>query len=79
MTSISYDEIFNFFFGEIDSDVDLLKLEEEDLLELELEYLHKAISKPYILRLFSKFNFDDENKTLTFEMSFQVIPANENI
>lgn len=74
MTSIDYDDIFSFFLGEIDSDASLLSLSREDLEELEKEYLRKAASKPTVRRMFSIFLFDEEEKSISYEMK---IPDDE--
>ena len=51
--NISYEKVFDRYFGLID-DVKELSLEESDLHEILAERLHSAISSPFIRRLFSR-------------------------
>ena len=66
MTSISYDDIFSYFLGEI-NDIELVSLEISSAYSVMCEYLHKAIAKPYVRKLFSCIEFDDEILTLNYE------------
>lgn len=67
MASIQFETVFNYFLGYV-TDFDFLELDESDLAELEVEYLHKALSKPYLRRLFSSLSIDDDGEEVTFEM-----------
>lgn len=67
MTSISYDDIFAYFLGEI-NDIELINLEESLVYQVMCEYLHKAIAKPYVKKLFSNIEFDDEVLTLNYQL-----------
>lgn len=70
MTSISYDEVFDKFIGNV-TDYQLTSLDISDAYSIMAEYLHKALSEPYVRRLFSSIAADDEVQTLTFEMAFE--------
>lgn len=72
MTSILYENVFDYFFGEIDSDPMLMSLKDEYLIQLENEYLKKAAYKPYVRRLYKIFILNDETQTISFEMKFPV-------
>lgn len=67
MTSISYDDIFAYFLGEI-NDIELINLEESLVYAVMCEYLHKAIAKPYVRKLFSSIEFDDEVLILNYQL-----------
>ena len=69
--NISYEKVFNRYFGLID-DVKELSLEESDLIELLSERLHSAVSDPFIRRLFSTLKFDDEIQQFEFELTTSV-------
>ena len=64
--NISYEKVFDRYFGLID-DVKELSLEESDLYEILAGRLHSAISSPFIRRLFSTLKLDDEIQQLEFE------------
>lgn len=67
MSSLSYDEIFSNFLGNITDPV--LAKEAADLVnEMMVEYLHKSVSGVYVRRLFSSILLDDEVQTLTYSM-----------
>ncbi len=70
MTSISYDDVFDKFIGNV-TDIELTSLNESDAYALMGEYLHKSVSEPYVRRLFSSIALDDEVQTLTFEMKLE--------
>lgn len=65
--NISYEKVFNRYFGLID-DIKELSLEESDLYEILTERLHSACSTPFIRKLFSTLKFDDEIQQFTFEL-----------
>lgn len=67
MTSISYDEVFDKFIGSV-TDYELTSLDMSDAYNLMAEYLNKAVSEPYVRRLFSSISLDDEIQTLSYEM-----------
>lgn len=71
MTSISYDDIFSQFLGNI-NDYQLSSLIASDSYVLMVEELHKALSKPYLRRLFSQSELDDEIQTFSFDMEYAV-------
>lgn len=67
MTSISYDDIFSYFLGGV-TDYGIASLDTSDAVALMMEQLHKAVAEPYVRRLFSSIQLDDEIMTLTCEM-----------
>ena len=69
--NISYEKVFDRYFGLID-DVKELSLEESDLYEILAGRLHSAISSPFIRRLFSTLKLDDEIQQLEFELTTSV-------
>lgn len=67
MSSLSYDEIFSNFLGNITDPV--LAGQNENLAnEIMVECLHKAVSSVYVRRLFSSVTLDDEIQTMIFTM-----------
>lgn len=71
MSSLSYDEIFSNFLGNITDPV-LAEQAESLANEIMVEYLHKAVSAVYVRRLFSSITLDDDIQTLTFTMKTTV-------
>ena len=69
--NISYEKVFDRYFGLID-DVKELSLEESDLYEILAGRLHSAISSPFIRKLFSTLKLNDENQQLEFELTTSV-------
>ena len=69
--NISYEKVFNRYFGLID-DVKELSLEESALYEILTGRLHSVISSPFIRRLFSTLILDDEIQQLEFELTTSV-------
>lgn len=68
--TLSYEDIYSFFLGYI-TDHNIAAMSMQDAYDLMSENLHKAVSKPYVRRLFSEFNNDSEIMTLTFEMDYK--------
>ena len=67
MSSLSYDEIFSNFLGNITDPV--LAGQNDNLAnEIMAECLHKSVSSVYVRRLFSSITLDDEIQTMTFTM-----------
>ena len=67
MSSLSYDEIFSNFLGNITDPV--LAGQNDNLAnEIMVECLHKSVSSVYVRRLFSSITLDDEIQTMTFTM-----------
>ena len=65
MTSVYTDDIYSMFLGYV-KDNDLLVKKEYIANEFMSEWLKKAYSKPYVRRLFSSINCDEES--LSFEL-----------
>lgn len=68
MTSLDYMDIYNDFLGYI-KDFELIKLEDDEFNELMLEYLKKALSKPYLRKLFTTLTLNEEFGCIEFEMA----------
>ena len=70
MTSLQYEDIFGYFLGYV-SDFHITNLSEENAYELMAEYMHKAISKPYMRKIFSTAILDDDMEEFMFELSYK--------
>lgn len=66
MTS-KYNDIYSCFLSKI-TDYKFVSLPADDAYELMNGWLHSAVSKPYIRRIFSSLALDDEVATITFEV-----------
>lgn len=71
MTSVNYDVIFSYFLGYV-TDHQLASMSMQDAYDFMVEYLHKALAKPYTRRLFSSCDIDDNIQVITFEMEYVV-------
>lgn len=67
MTSISYDEIFSQFLGLVE-DNKFWSQDANDVNEILVELLHKAVYTSYVYRLFSSISTEDPTQMLIFEM-----------
>ena len=67
MSSIDYELIFNGFLSNI-TDYKIATQDEDVTTEQLTEYLHKAVSTPYIRALFMSVVLDDDFETITYEM-----------
>lgn len=67
MTSISYEEIFSSFLGNI-TDYNIASMNATDAFELMTEYLHKTIADPYVRHIFSEVSLDDETQLLSYAL-----------
>lgn len=71
MAQLNYDDIFSGFLGNI-TDAKLASLSISDAESLMIEYLHNAISNPYVVHLFESFAFDDEVHIFSFVMRLEI-------
>lgn len=71
MPSISYDEVYSRFYTKVAA-YDLLSLREDTLNEFLCSYLHSAVSKVYVRKLFSSVSFKDDVKLFTFAMDYVI-------
>lgn len=69
MTSIDYKDIFESFLGNI-TDYNFANLSTSDSYQLMAETLHKAVSNPFVYRIFSSASLDDETQEFTYEMRY---------
>ena len=67
MASLTYDEIYSSFLGNITDPV-LAGYAESLANDIMVEDLHKAVSAVYVRRLFSSITLDDDIQTMTFTM-----------
>lgn len=67
MTS-TYSYIYSCFLSKI-TDYKLLNIPEDNAYELMREWMHSAVSDPYVRRVFSSLTLDDEIETITFEIA----------
>lgn len=74
MTS-TYDKIYSRFLNKV-SDYEFANFDEPDMTQRMLEWLQSALSQPYIYRIFTEFNADDE----VAQMEYTIInPVNDYI
>ena len=71
MASLDYEDVFNSFLGNI-TDHKLLTLDESDVSELLMEYLHKSISQAYIFSLFDDVELDDDSEVISYELKYEI-------
>lgn len=71
MTSISYEEIFSSFLGNV-TDYNLASLSATDAFEIMSEFLHKSVADPYVNRLFLEYSIDDEGQVLFYSLANSV-------
>ena len=67
MPSIEYDDVYKRALAKI-NDLDLANYTEEDFREYMKEWLHSAISNPYLRKKFSNFSFDDDLEEINFSL-----------
>lgn len=69
MTSISYEDVFSYFLGNI-TDYQIAELDAGNADEVMKEYLQKTLADPKIYTLFSAFSCEEEG--INFEMDYKV-------
>lgn len=62
--SIPYDDIYSEFLLSIE-DWDIASLSEDTAYSFMSGYLSSAVSEPYVRKIFSEFEMDDDNETIT--------------
>lgn len=67
MTSLSYEDIFSDFLGNV-TDYNIAAMDTNEAYELMSEYLHKALSISYVRRLFKSIEFDDDILEMKYEL-----------
>lgn len=67
MTSITYDDIFELFLGQV-TDYKIANMNMSDAYAIMTGYLHNVVRQAYVRRLFSSLTLDDEIQVLKFEM-----------
>lgn len=71
MPSLDYEEIYSKFRLKATA-YDLLDFRDDDVNAFLCDWMHSAIHKPYIYRLFSTIKFHDEIQVLNFTMKYSV-------
>ena len=67
MASIKYDEITSSLYSKIEA-YDFLDLGTDELHDFLVSWLHTAVSKPYVRKLFSSIVLKDEIMSVEYEM-----------
>ena len=67
MVAVNYEEIFNDFLGSV-TDFELMSLDRSRAYEIVGDFLHKSMADPYVSRLFTSYNLDDETQVFSFEL-----------
>lgn len=67
MTSISYDNIYDYFLGYI-NDYNIISMSKDDAYIILNEYLHKTVAKPYVKKLFISITLDDDDEIVSCEL-----------
>lgn len=67
MASITYDEIFSSFFTKVEA-YDLVAENDEFIAELMCNWLRSSVYYPYVRKLFSSIELDDEERLITYEL-----------
>lgn len=68
MVSLEYRKIFSRHIGLL-TDFTLPQLDPKDFEELEIEWLHRAISEPRVRHIFSSLSMDDDLMIMEFEIN----------
>ena len=71
MASIKYDEITSSLYSKIEA-YDFLDLGTDELHDFLVAWLHTAVSKPYVRKLFSSITLDDEIMVMKYDMKYEV-------
>lgn len=71
MITIEFTDVFDVFHDKVDA-YDFLDLSNDEIENFEKSWLRTAGSKPYVRRLFSTYNMDSDNETVSFEMSYAI-------
>lgn len=67
MASLSYEDIFNNFLGNV-TDYDFINQSESDVFVFMTEYLRKTLSQAYVRHIFSSIELDDEIQMMSFQL-----------
>ena len=71
MTSLDYNRIYSRLFSKIEA-YDFIELTEDVLNEFLCNWIHSASANPYVRRLFTSFNLNDEIQEINYEMKYSV-------
>ena len=71
MASIKYDEITSSLYSKIEA-YDFLDLGTDELHDFLVAWLHTAVSKPYVRKLFSSITLNDEIMVMKYDMKYEV-------
>jgi hypothetical protein len=73
MASLKYDEIYSSLYLKAKT-YDLLELTNNNIAEFLCGWLHAALSKPHVHRLFSMLTTDDEIQYVKYELKYSIDP-----
>jgi hypothetical protein len=76
MTSLTYEVICSRLFSKIEA-YDFIELSAEDLDDFLCNWIHSSTANPYVRKLFTVLNLDDEKQTLSYEMKLSVDEASD--
>lgn len=71
MASLDYNKIYSRLFSKIEA-YDFIELPVDDLNDFLCNWIHSASANPYVRKLFTAFNLDDEVQTLSYQMKYSV-------
>ena len=71
MSSVGYDEILGRMFVRMRA-YDFLNMDDESITEKLTQWMHSAVFKPYIRRLFDKIIVDDDFEDITYTMHYSI-------
>lgn len=73
MASVNYDNVYSRFFMKVEA-FDFLyeEIPKEVAEEIMATWLHSAIAYPYIRKVFGKISVDDESKTFTYTLRYEI-------
>ena len=71
MAVLNYNDIISYFLPKVE-DCDFIKFSIDDFNLFFTQWLHAAVSKPYVRRLFSSISLDDEIMTMNYEMVYSI-------
>ena len=74
---MEYEEIYNRFLSRA-KDKKLTSLSDKDYAEIMSDYLHNSLGQPYVRRVFSTIEFDDDAEELTYELKTPIDSASDD-
>lgn len=78
MAIVSYEKIYSQFLSKI-TDYNLISSDEQDVYEMLKDLLHSAVSKPYVVKLFSSLSMNDEVIEMNYELKHVINKNDEDM